>query len=373
MAGFDKTVAVDGGMHECAEAGDLPKVLFVRCGIPDSLSPNPGLHDSLSSEGWSVDNCQTGLVSAPIFSGSILGKLLEGLFSKRKFMGGLIRSIRQYDIVHIQTTTRDGLVHLGLPALVLAKFFGRRVVLQLLSAEVENFFEKSVSWYRPILKCADRIVVGSRYLQKVVSRARLSSQRLIHVVDCSQLRHKTVSKLQPMILMNCPLEAEYNIGCALRAFRLVKQKYPRSEMVVAGKGSLGSALRRQVVSEHLHGIEFSGETSEDVLGSLFGKADLFLNTASVIESPASVVTAFAAGLPVVSTDADGLLHMVTDRVNAMVVPVNNHVQLANRIIELIENPVLTSELSNQGKREARKYSWASVRRDWIEFYSDLNS
>jgi glycosyltransferase involved in cell wall biosynthesis len=76
---------------------------------------------------------------------------------------------------------------------------------------------------------------------------------------------------------------------------------------------------------------------------------------------------------VVATDADGVLHMVRDRQSAMVSAVGDHVGLADRIIELIEDPALTEKLSINGRFEAQKYTWSRVRQDWVNLYSNLTA
>ena len=72
-----------------------------------------------------------------------------------------------------------------------------------------------------------------------------------------------------------------------------------------------------------------------------------------------------------ATDADGVLHMLRDRINALVVPVGDHVAMANRIIELVEDSDLSKKLSHRGQHELRKYSWSRVRQDWINLYTRL--
>jgi len=60
---------------------------------------------------------------------------------------------------------------------------------------------------------------------------------------------------------------------------------------------------------------------------------------------------------VVTTDADGLIHMVRDQVSALVVPLGDHVRLSDAMIELVENQELCEKLSQQGRAEAEKYLW----------------
>jgi phenylacetate-CoA ligase len=172
-------------------------------------------------------------------------------------------------------------------------------------------------------------------------------------------------------MVDCSLEPESDVVGALRAFRLVKQKYPRAEMVVVGDGTLRSRLLNKVDTERLHGIEFVGTVDQSRRADLYRDCDVYLNPSLLDESPTSLVYAFASGLPVVTTDADGLLHMVRAGVSALVSPMGDHVGLADSVIELIENPELVRRLSEQGRNEARKYVWSRVRQDWVNLYRRL--
>jgi glycosyltransferase involved in cell wall biosynthesis len=265
------------------------------------------------------------------------------------------------------------MARLALPALVLARFFGKKAVLHLTSPDTEHFLDSRGGWFHPMLKAADAIVVGSRYLQKTTCRARLDSTILTSPVDVEAIQHRVRRDLQPRILVDCDLEPGRNVACALKAFRLVKQKYPRAEITVIGEGSRFDALHRLGASFNVHGISFVGRLALSEIGLVYGDHDLFLIASSQDESPPSLVRAFAAGLPVVTTDADGLLHMVRDRVNALVVPINDHAGLADRIIELVEDNDLTAKLSLQGKKEAARYSWTRVRQDWVNLYLKMAS
>ncbi len=98
---------------------------------------------------------------------------------------------------------------------------------------------------------------------------------------------------------------------------------------------------------------------------------MYLHPAVVDESPAGLVKAFAAGLPVVAADADGVLHLVRDSFSGLLVAVGDHVGLADSMIELVENTELTEKLSLQGKIEARKHTWSRLRQDWVNLYANI--
>lgn len=353
-----------------------PRVLYVGCdrGAGEAVAPvHPYNARCLKNDDWSIGFSAVAGTARGQMTGSFLEDLLARLIAKTDYVRHLIRQIPRYDVVHVHGGDSKDIVRLALPALVLARFFGKRTVLHLTSADTERFLDSRGGWFHPFLKAADAIVVGSRYLQKTVGRSHLGSTILTSPVDLETIVHRKRQALQPRILVDCDLEPERNVACALKAFRLVKQKYPRAEITIIGEGSRFDALHRLAAGFNVHGVSFAGRTEPSQTGTIYDDHDLFLVSSSQDESPSSLVRAFAAGLPVVTTDADGLLHMVRDRVNALVVPINDHAGLADRIIELVEDNQLTETLSLQGKKEAVKYSWGRVRQDWVNLYMNLAS
>jgi glycosyltransferase involved in cell wall biosynthesis len=253
----------------------------------------------------------------------------------------------------------------------MARFFGKRPVLHFVSAEIEPLLERYRRWLIPVLRLADTAVVGSRYLQKVLGRIGVPVRMVTQPVALDGITHQVRRKLQPKILVSTSLEPDLNVQLAIKAFRLVKQKYPRCELVVVGDGSERVRLEQLVARHRLFGVEFKGALEEAESVQMYQQCDLFLHAPLVDESPIALVRALAAGLPVVTSDADGITHMVRDRVNALIVPMGDHVGLADAVIELVENQELCERLSAQGRAEAEKYVWARVRQDWVNLYKGM--
>ncbi len=376
MDGSNRSLSVRPADLAGAARETSPRILYVGCdrsGCDLATPARPYSALCLQNDDWSIGfSAVAGTARRPM-TGEFFRDLVARLIAKSEYIRHLVRQIPHYDIVHVQGGASKDIVRLSLPALVLARFFGKRAVLHLASADAERFLDTRGGWFHPLLKAADAIVVGSRYLQKTVSRSHLSSTTLTCPVDPGSIEHRTRKELQPRILVECDLEPDLNVACALKAFRLVKQKYPRAELTVVGEGSQFDALHRMAAGFNVHGVSFVGRIGPSDLGPVYDDHDLFLISSSQDESPPSLVRAFASGLPVVTTDADGLLHMVRDRVNALVVSINNHAALADRIIELVEDNPLAEKLSLQGKKEAGKYSWTHVRQDWVNLYMKLAS
>jgi len=72
-------------------------------------------------------------------------------------------------------------------------------------------------------------------------------------------------------------------------------------LTLAGSGSEEQRLRRMAASIEAGGIRFVGRVDPTAMPGLYDEADVFVNSSVVDNQPLSVLEAFAAGLPVVST------------------------------------------------------------------------
>ena len=129
-----------------------------------------------------------------------------------------------------------------------------------------------------------------------------------------------------IILMVCRLEPEKNIGLALEALALVRQKYGDTGLLVVGSGSLENSLRGKT------GVELAGWQSD--LASFYKTSNVFLQTSLYEGYGLALVDAGLSGLPVLSTPV-GIVKELEDGKDLYIC--SSAEQFALRIIELIEN------------------------------------
>jgi len=299
-----------------------------------------------------------------------LAGTVSNLADRVAWVRTLLTAIPRHDIVHVfHFSGRPFLLHAA-PAIILAKFFGKKVVLSYSDSMAESDLERSHEIYRPILRLCDRIVVSSHYHRTVLSGYRFDSEVMAGGIAGRMANPNSVLQLQPCIVMVRPLERQAGYVAAIRAFKLVKQKYPRAEMVIAGDGTRREYLQNLVSRENIHGISFETTTRPSEIDTLIRRADLFLS-ASVHDSiPAAMWRALRAGLPIVATDAGGVGEIIKDHQNGLLVRVNDFSGMADRIIELIETPELVSSLSGAALATADRYAAPGVCQDWQVLYRE---
>ena len=94
------------------------------------------------------------------------------------------------------------------------------------------------------------------------------------------------------------------------------------------------------------------------------RGDVYLNTASVDNTPVTVMEALACGLCVVSTDAGGLRHLLHRDEDALLVPPDSPVEMAAAVVRLLEDPELASCLSHAGRRNVEAFDRDPILQQW---------
>ena len=143
----------------------------------------------------------------------------------------------------------------------------------------------------------------------------------------------------------------------LRAVPRVVQKRKDIEFMMAGPWSHDEDRRWAEDFIRQHKLEtfvlFSGQVDAAAKRTLFDSADVFVFPGVQQEGqPLVVIEAMAAGVPVIFTDRGCLRDTVLDGVTGLEVPIGDPVQLAERILWLLDQP---EQMRLMGARARKRY------------------
>ncbi|MFS8085589.1 MAG: glycosyltransferase [Acidobacteriota bacterium] len=159
----------------------------------------------------------------------------------------------------------------------------------------------------------------------------------------------------------------------LRAAARVRAKVPDAAFAIAGEGDLMEGLR---ILAAQFGIE------RDVF--FIGRCDnvpnlLFASDVGVLSSKAegfanAILEYMAAGLPVVATEVGGAREAIAEGETGYVVPSGDEEKMADRIIDLLNNPERARAMGQRGKSiVAEKFSCNHHLQNTLELYDELLS
>jgi glycosyltransferase involved in cell wall biosynthesis len=296
-----------------------------------------------------------------------LRTLVSGIF----YWSSLVRLIPRYDVIHIFSASYWSFLISPAPAILIARLFGKPIILNYHSGEAQDHLRRSGQITRWLLKLPDRIIVPSQFLVNVFAEFGFRADAIPNHVDHRDAIFRRRTKLKPKIIVPRALEPAYNIPCALRVFEKVKQKRPDAIMTILGEGSLRKSLESMIAERKLKGIRLAGRVERDKIWPQYDSHDMFLNTSSIDNMPISILEAFAAGLPIVTTAAGGIPYMIQNGQNGYLVPVDDDLSAAERILHLLESPNDASRLAEGGKVSLQDYQWHQVGRQWINLYESI--
>src|SRR5579863_4313366 len=279
-----------------------------------------------------------------------------------------LMALRRTDVAHVFSASYWSFLLAPVPALLAARLFGKRSVLHYHSGEAEDHLSRWGLLVHPWLRLAHEIVVPSRYLQGIFARHGYRTRVVRNVVDVMRFAYRERTRLRPRLLSVRNLERPYRVDTVIGAFALIKERYPDATLAVAGYGSEEPRLRALVASLGVEGVRFLGRVEPGKVPELYAEADVFLNAAVVDNQPVSLLEAFAAGLPVVTTGTGDIAAMTCYGEAGLLVPAENPRAMARAVTALLDNPHRALKITRRAKAEVERYTWPCISAEWAAVY-----
>lgn len=282
----------------------------------------------------------------------------------------LWRGLKDVDIAHIFSASYWSFLLAPAPAWLFSKIRGSKTLINYHSGEARDHLQRFRSAMF-VLSRVDKIVVPSGYLVDVFREFGLSASPVPNIVDLSQFRYRERTPLRPHLVCTRGFSTYYSVDVVVRAFAEVKKEYPEAQLDLVGNGPLEGDIRKLVADLHLTGVNFTGVASRQEIGNYYEQADIFINASWLDNMPLSVIEAFAAGTPVVTTSPECMPYLVEHERTGLLSPVGDEKALAANVIRLLGDPALAARLAQNARHESRNYTWEAVREQWLNTYRGL--
>jgi glycosyltransferase involved in cell wall biosynthesis len=282
----------------------------------------------------------------------------------------LWRGLRDVDVAHIFSASYWSFLLAPAPAWFFARLRGKKSLINYRSGEARDHLRHFRSG-RFVLSHVDEIVVPSGYLVDVFHEFGLKAVVVPNLVDLSQFRYRERNPLRPRLVCTRGFHKYYSVDVVVRAFAEVKKEYPEATLDLVGGGPLEAEVRKLVAVLDLSGVNFAGVASRQEIGRFYDQADIFINASWLDNMPVSVIEAFGAGTPVVTTSPESMPYLVEHERTGLLSPVGDDKALAANVIRLLRDPSLAARLAQNAHQESRKYTWELVRGQWVKVYRGL--
>ena len=195
----------------------------------------------------------------------------------------------------------------------------------------------------------------------------------------SQFNLKFDSKLLISIGRNHPIKG-YSIVPEL--LNLVSQKFNNFTWILIGRDCepIMDEAKKMHVSNHLKivdelrgSLNTNSEISfpSDDLIKLLSVSDLFVFPTLMEGCPLVVLEAMACGIPIVSNDTIGIRDIISNGDNGLLSPIGNHSEMANNIINLLNNKILYTRIKEKGLEFAQQNTWEAITKQYLNVYDHV--
>ena len=215
-------------------------------------------------------------------------------------------------------------------------------------------------WIRSFpLRLAGRIIVPSRYLQRIVSGWRVGSEKIQVVYNATPSVSDAPSAATGLaawsgktLITVCRLVPWKGVDALIRLL----PELPDTRLVIAGDGHIRRELSDLAAQSRVaERVVFLGDVPHREVAWYLRQADAFVLNSTYEGLPHVVLEAMAAGTPVIATDAGGTGEVVEHEATGLLVPVGDAAALQAAIERLWREPALGGHLTAEATRRLRAH------------------
>ena len=253
----------------------------------------------------------------------------------------------------------------GMFAVILARILGVKSIVSILGGDAIALPEINYGQLqRPLsrmlilwtLQRADEVVVLTKYLLHNLKTAGLTRDRIQIIpwgIDTGLFTFHAKQMDSPIQFLHIAnLHPVKDQETLLRSFKLISDKVP-AHLTIIGEGVLDARLKALAASLSISNVTFIAPLPYEQLPAYYSRADILLHT-SLSEGQSEVVTeAMSSGVLVCGTKV-GLMY---DEPSCCVaVDVRDHAALANRVLEILNDPASQRKVTQSAQLWANTHS-----------------
>jgi glycosyltransferase involved in cell wall biosynthesis len=274
---------------------------------------------------------------------------------------------RDYDVVVVDVFSGAAFVWAEAVCFELRRL-GKPYVLTLHGGRLPEFASLWPRRVRRLLRSATAVTAPSDFLRSQMRGYRDDIALVPNAVDASAFRFAVRMTARPRLIWVRAFHAMYNPGLAIDALAGISRRFPEATLTMIGPdkgdGSLAAARARAHDLGVAGRVTMVGHVEHAEVMRHLAKADIFINTTDVDNTPVSVLEAMATGLCVVTTAVGGLPYLVEDERSGLLVPPRDPAAMARAIERVLLDSAATERISRGARERACQHDWDRVLDQW---------
>lgn len=280
-----------------------------------------------------------------------------------------VRRRHEYSVAHIDVFSGPAFLYAEMVSAVL-RWLHKPYVLTLHGGNLPSFGRRWPKRVRHLLQSAAAVTTPSRYLLEHMQRHRADLRVLPNGVEACATPFRLREQPQPHLLWIRSFHQIYNPTMAPAVAARLLSDFPDLRLTMIGTDK-GDGSRREtirvVAGSHVRDrVTIGGAVPKAEVPACMDRADVFLNTTNIDNTPVTVVEAMAAGLPIVSTCAGGIPYLLEHDHDALLVPPGDVEAMAGAVRRVLTEPGLAARLSANARQKAEQFDWTRILPRWQE-------
>jgi glycosyltransferase involved in cell wall biosynthesis len=232
-------------------------------------------------------------------------------------------------------------------------------ILALYGGRLPDFALKQKRRVRFLFSLAEVVIGPSTYLQTEMKPYRSDILLFPYGVKIEEFIFRQRISPLPCLTSLRGFHSIYNPQLAPKVIALLLSEFPNANLVMIGgdkgDGSWGKTGQLIKTLGFEDRVKMLGWVERESVPKLLNKADIFLNTPNVDNTPLSIIEAMPSGLCIVSTNVGGVPYLIDDGHDALLVPPDDPDAMAAAVRRILTEPGLAERLSRNARKKAEHY------------------
>lgn len=213
---------------------------------------------------------------------------------------------------------------------------------------------------------ADKIIVPSQYLKKIVSTWGVDDNKIEVIYNAFNIPPLVTQEQNTKQRVNLSKLVLLSIGRLVhwKGFDALIDIMPQltlqvsgAKLFIIGSGPDEAKLRSQIDDKLLdNNVFLLGQLPHNELAKQIKDADIFILNTGYEGFSHQILEAMALGVPVITTNVGGNPEIIENGVSGILVEYNNKTEIKNAILNLYNNDQLKNELIKNAKEKVKEFS-----------------
>ncbi len=217
---------------------------------------------------------------------------------------------------------------------------------------------------KKVAKSADKIIVPSRYLKKIVTQWGIEENKINVVynsfegiLDIEKIIKNDLGLSHPTIISAGRLVPWKGFEKLINVISELKEKIPSIKLIIIGDGPQKQNLEKIIVDKKLsQNVSLLPAMSKENLFEYIHSSDIFVLNTGYEGFSHQILEVLALGVPIITTNIGGNPEIIKNEENGILVDYDDVEQIKSAINKILNDRSFSGMISENGKKSVAEFS-----------------